>query len=101
MQCRLDALGYENEGGAACHLDWIARMVRQHEGRCVIGRIVAPPALPGLVRPWTADWPEHVAAEDEGAEPIHRAVCIALIDAVGAAALTDHGAERSEEHTSE
>src|SRR5262249_56610094 len=56
IQRRLDTPGHEDEGGAAFHLDRIARMVRQHEGRRVIGRIAAPPALPALVRPGTADW---------------------------------------------
>src|SRR5215467_5685218 len=45
IQRRLDTVGYEDEGGAAFHLDRGARMVRQYEGRRVIRRIVAPPAL--------------------------------------------------------
>src|SRR5690242_711859 len=90
IQRRLDTLGDEDEGGAACHLDRIARMVRQHEGRRDIGRIVAPPALPALIRPRTADRPEHIAAEDESAEPVHRTVCVGLINAVRAATLTGH-----------
>src|SRR6185437_6468193 len=80
---------------AALHLDRIARMVRQHEGRRVIGWIVAPPALPALVRPGTADGPEHIAAEDEGAEPVHRTMCVGLIDAVRTAILTDHCPEHA------
>src|SRR6185437_11900105 len=80
---------------AALHLDRIARMVRQHEGRCVIGWIVAPPALPALVRPGTADWPEHIAAEDERAEPVHRTMCVSLIDAVRTAVLTNHCPEHA------
>src|SRR6202051_449531 len=95
IQRRLDTVGHEEEGGAAFHLDRIARMVRQHEGRRVIGWIVAPPALPALVRPGTADRPEHIAAEDERAEPVHRAVCIGLIDAVRAAVLTGHCPEHA------
>src|SRR5262249_11854368 len=86
IQCRLDTLGHKDEGGAALHLDRIARMMRQHEGRCVIGRIGAPPTLPALVRPGAADRPEHIAAEDEGAEAVHRTMCVGLIDAVRAAA---------------
>src|SRR6202041_3353021 len=94
-QRRLDTVGHEYEGGAALHLDWIARMVGQHEGRRVIGWIVAPPALPARVRPGTADRPEHIAAEDERAEPVHRTICVGLIDAVRAAVLTGHCPEHA------
>src|SRR5262245_56406515 len=90
IQRRLDTLGHKDKGGAAFHLDRIARMMRQHEGRRVIGRIGAPPTLPALVRPGAADRPEHIAAEDEGAEAVHRTMCVGLIDAVRAAALTGH-----------
>src|SRR5215831_14390717 len=90
IQRRLDTLGHKDEGGAAFHLDRIVRMMRQHEGRRVIGRIGAPPTLPALVRPGAADRPEHIAAEDEGAEAVHRTMCVGLIDAVRAAALTGH-----------
>src|SRR6185437_11480245 len=75
LQRRLDSVGPEDAGGAALHLDRIARMARQHEGRRVIGWIVAPPALPALVWPGTADRTEHIAAEDERAEPVHRTMC--------------------------
>src|SRR6202795_5287783 len=95
VQRRLDTVGHEDEGGAAFHLDRIARMVRQHEGRRVIGRIVAPPALPARVWPRAADRPEHIAAEDEGAEAVHRTMCVGLIDAVRAAVLTDHCPEHA------
>src|ERR1700727_445625 len=61
LQRRLDTVGHEIKGGGAFHLNWIARMVRQHEGRRVIGRIVAPPALPTVVLPGAADRPEHIA----------------------------------------
>src|SRR6185437_7764890 len=95
LQRRLDSVGHEDEGGAALHLDRIARMARQHEGRRVIGWIVAPPALPALVWPGTADRTEHIAAEDERAEPVHRTMCVGLIDAVRAAVLTDHRPEHT------
>src|SRR5262249_49265159 len=88
-------LGHEDEGSAAFHLDRIAGVVRKHEGRRVIGRIGAPPALPALVRPGTADRPEHIAAKDERAEPVHRTMCVSLIDAVRAAVLTDHCPEHA------
>src|SRR5262249_49952844 len=70
-----------------------APVMRQHEGRRVIGRVLAPPAFPALVRPGSAHRAEHVAAEDEGTEPIHRAMRVALVDAIGAAVLADHRPE--------
>ena len=47
----VDAVGDEVEGRAALHLERRARVVRQHEHRHVVGRVVAPPALPGVVGP--------------------------------------------------
>src|SRR6266404_4917078 len=44
------------------------RMMRQHEDGRVIRRLVAPPALPALVRPRATDRTEHVAPENPGAD---------------------------------
>src|ERR1700743_3958255 len=71
IQRCFDSLGDENEGCTAFHLDWIARAMRQYKGRCVVGRVVAPPASSPLIRPRTTNRSEHIAAEYEGAEPIH------------------------------
>ncbi len=70
-------------------------MMRQHKGRRVIRRIVAPPALPAFVRPRAADRPKHIAAEDERAEPVHRTMCVGLIDFIRTAVLTDHCLEHA------
>src|SRR5437016_4789102 len=64
----LDAIGDKVKGGAAGHVDRWPRIVREHEDRNVIGRIVAPPAFPGFVRPRPAYGPEHVASQDPRAE---------------------------------
>ena len=69
----LDPVGDEVKDRAALHLDGVARIVGEHEGRGVIRGIVAPPALPLVVGPVAADGAEHVAAQDEGAEAVHRA----------------------------
>src|SRR5258706_11065883 len=45
-----------------------SRMMRQHEDGRVIRRLVAPPALPALVRPRATDRTEHVAPENPGAD---------------------------------
>src|SRR5437764_1455938 len=46
-------------------------MVSEDEGRRVVRWIVAPPALPIGAAPIVAGRPEHIAAEDEGAEAFH------------------------------
>src|SRR6476620_6319693 len=38
----------------------------QDEGRYVIRRLVAPPALPAVIGPWTAHRTEHVSTQDPG-----------------------------------
>src|SRR5262249_54047685 len=60
LQRSLDTVGDEVEGRAAQHLDRRARIMGQDEGRRVIGRVVAPPALPLIVRPFAANGAEHV-----------------------------------------
>ena len=37
--------------------------MRQHEDWRVVRRLVAPPALPILVRPWPANGPKHISSE--------------------------------------
>src|SRR5258708_7756235 len=79
LERRVDALGDEVKRGAALHRDGGARMVCQHEYRAVIRWVVAPPALPALVRPRAAQRPEHVAAENPSAdigEAAHREIIV-------------------------
>src|SRR5690606_7988351 len=57
------------------------RMMRQHENRHVVRRIVAPPAFPGIVRPGTAHGAEHVPAQDPGADVLHAARGELVVDA--------------------
>jgi len=57
----------------------LARVMRQHVDVGVIGRIIAPPAFPCVVRPLAADRAEHVAPHDPGAdvlEPAHGEVVV-------------------------
>src|SRR5712692_1496490 len=44
------------------------RVMRQHEDGRVIRRLVAPPALPAVVRPRASDRTEHVAPKNPGAD---------------------------------
>jgi hypothetical protein len=48
-------------------------MVGQHEHRDVVGRLIAPPAFPAVVRPGPAHRPEHVAAQDPGTDVLEAA----------------------------
>ena len=62
----VDALGDESELRAAGHPERRPRVMGQHEDGRVIRRLVAPPALPAVVRPGTANGAEHVAPENPG-----------------------------------
>src|SRR5687767_1018794 len=68
-----DAAGDEVERGAALHLDGFARVMCEDEDRHVVWRVVAPPPSPCIIRPFTADGTEHVAAHDPRAEVLHAA----------------------------
>src|SRR6202011_4439008 len=49
------------------HRQRLTRMVGQDENRHVVGRVLAPPAAPGLV-PWPVTAAEHLAAHDVRAD---------------------------------
>src|ERR1700730_716232 len=90
FQCRLDAIGYEMKDGATLHLDRRARMMRQDEHRHVVGRVVSPPALPGIVGPRAADRAEHGSAHDPGAQIFPRFPGEAIVGVGRSALLPDH-----------
>src|SRR5256712_976229 len=60
----LNAAGDEMKDGPAFHRDRLARVVRQHKHRRMIGRIPPPPAAPLVVGPRPAHGAEHVSAHD-------------------------------------
>src|SRR5579862_2763950 len=66
----VNAVGDEMKHGAAAHLERCTRMMRQHEDRHVVWRLVTPPTLPALVGPRAADGTEHVAAHDPRADAL-------------------------------
>src|ERR1044072_318108 len=73
LQRRVDPVGDEMESGAAFHRDGVARMVSEHEDVGVVGRVLAPPALPVVVGPRAALHAEHVAAHDPSADVLEAA----------------------------
>jgi Pyruvate phosphate dikinase, AMP/ATP-binding domain len=64
----LNAVRHELEDGAALHLEWLARMVGENEHRVVVGRVLAPPASPRVIRPLATDRSERVPAHDRRAD---------------------------------
>ena len=61
----------------------------------VVRRVVAPPALPGVVGPVSADGSEHVAAHDRRTQAHFARGRKAIINALVAALLTEHLSEGS------
>src|SRR5277367_6634104 len=64
FESALNTVGDEMEGRASGHRDRRSRVVGENEDRGMVGRVVAPPAFPVLVRPRPSDRAEHVAADD-------------------------------------
>src|SRR5690349_24857485 len=89
----MDPAGHEMKHGAAFHGEGWPGMMRQHENRRVIGRVVAPPAFPALVRPLATDGSEHVPPENPCTDIGDAARGEIIIDASFPAALAPmHGA---------
>src|SRR5689334_12506577 len=76
--------------GAALHVEWRPRVMRQHEDRHVIRRIVAPPAFPLIVRPRSTHGAKHVTAHDPGAEVFERTHREVVVDACRSAVPPQH-----------
>src|SRR6266853_2289751 len=68
LQGGVNASGDEAKLRTSRHPKRRPRMMRQHEDGRVIRRLVAPPALPAIVRPRASDGTEHVAPENPGAD---------------------------------
>src|SRR5579859_5705192 len=93
LQRGLDAIGYEMERRAALHRDRGARIVGEHEDRVMVRRVVSPPALPLVVAPRSADWTEHVAPYDRGADAGVAPCGELVVEPRGAAARAEHPLE--------
>src|SRR5688500_1532135 len=74
----------------AFHRDRRPGVMRQHEDRNVERRVIAPPALPRVVRPFAADRSEHVATENPCTDVLQPARGELIVDAGSAAVFTLH-----------
>src|SRR6266849_7522291 len=68
LQSGVNAFGDKAKLRASRHPERRPRVMRQHEDGRVIRRLVAPPALPAVIRPRTSDGTEQVAPENPGAD---------------------------------
>src|SRR5262249_24357067 len=91
----VDAFGDEVKFGAARHFEDWPRVLREHEHRCVIGRLIAPPALPTLIRPRPPHRTEHVASYDPGPDALEALLGECVVDSALAALLAVHPAPRA------
>src|ERR1700691_3530926 len=69
LQGSVDAFGDEVDLRAPRDRERGPGVARQHENGSVIGRLVAPPPLPTLVRPRASKRTEHIASKNPGADP--------------------------------
>lgn len=95
LQRIFDAVRDEMKRRSAQHLDRRSWIMRQYESRRMIRRIVTPPALPLIVRPFPTNGSEHVATEDEGTETFHCAPGEPVIKASFTVLFSQHLAKSS------
>src|SRR5713226_395908 len=68
LQSGVNAFGDKAKLRTSRHPKRRPRVMRQHEDGRVIRRLVAPPALPAVVRPRASDRTEHVAPKNPGTD---------------------------------
>src|SRR4029077_11639378 len=68
LQSGVNAPGDKAKLRTSRHPERRALMVRQHEDRRVIRRLLAPPTLPAVVRPRPSDGAEHIAPKNPGTD---------------------------------
>src|SRR6266446_5714381 len=68
LQSVVNAPGDKTKLRSSRHPERRPLVMRQHEDRGVIRRLVAPPALPAVVQPWASDRTEHIASENPGTD---------------------------------
>src|SRR5438445_2025438 len=90
LQGSVNAVGDKTKLGASCHPERRPRVMRQHEDRRVIRRLLAPPTLPAVVRPRTSHRTEHVASKNPGADPGEALFRDSVVDARLSVVLSLH-----------
>src|SRR5580704_15840765 len=78
------------EGSSPVHSDRCPRMIREHEDRSMIRRVVAPPPLPGFVRPGPPDRSKHISTNDPCANVVKAACREFIVNASCPAILAKH-----------
>src|SRR5882762_7959968 len=68
LQSVVNAPGDKAKLRSSRHPERRPLVMRQHEDRRVIRRLVAPPALPAVVRPRASDRTEHIAPKNPGTD---------------------------------
>src|ERR1700730_16112522 len=68
LQCDVDAFTDKEKLRTSRHAKRRPRVMRQHKDGRVIRRLLAPPALPAVVRPRASDRTEHVASKNPGTD---------------------------------
>src|SRR5262249_7189316 len=63
LESGMKAFRHKPKLRTSCHLERRSRVMSEDEDRRVIRRLLAPPALPAVIRPRTSDRPEHVPSE--------------------------------------
>src|SRR5579863_6966092 len=94
LQRHPNAFRNEMEYSPAVLGDGWAGIVRKNEDGSVIRRVAAPPTLPRVVRPWSANRPEHVPAENPGSDIHEPAGCEIIINARRATLISNHPLKR-------
>src|SRR5215510_7317805 len=92
LQGRVNTFSHKVKLRPAGHSEFWSRMMGQNEDRRVIWRLVAPPALPALVRPRTAHRAKHISPENPRADIRKTQLGRFVVDACLAIRLAMHSA---------
>jgi len=90
FKCGVDAIGDKVEGSASAHGDRCTWVVGEDEDGSVVRRVVAPPALPGVVGPRSADRAKHVATDDPCADVVEATRREVIVNPRRAAIIAKH-----------
>jgi hypothetical protein len=80
----------EMERSASAHSDRCAWVLGENKNRSVVRRSVAPPALPRVIRPWSANRPKHVAPNNPRADTLEAARHHVIVNPSRAAIVAMH-----------